>query len=312
MKKIIVLLCACLAILQVGAQTKKKAVGKKTTFKKVVLKSKSTAVKYPVGTTILPSGIAFKKIINGTGKLKPQIDDQVMMHIRAYVSDSMLFDSYKLNNNEPVPAKISKPQFNGDIMDAITMLVEGDSAVMYVPQDSIFRNGMKPPFAIPGDLVFYQIKMISVKNAIEFEKEQKEIASRANIIDDEKIATYIKANNLVGVKKTSSGLYYQITEEGKGDLVPVGKEVTMNYTGYLLDGTVFDSNIKEEFQHVQPFKFALGKGQVIKGWDEGVALLNKGAKAKLLIPSSMAYGSQARPGLPANSVLIFDVQLVDF
>jgi FKBP-type peptidyl-prolyl cis-trans isomerase len=91
----------------------------------------------------------------------------------------------------------------------------------------------------------------------------------------------------------------------------------MNYTGTLLDGTKFDSNTDSAFSHVQPFEFALGLGQVIKGWDEGVSYLKPGSKATFYIPSPMAYGAQARPGgganpkgIPANSILFFDVELV--
>ena len=76
----------------------------------------------------------------------------------------------------------------------------------------------------------------------------------------------------------------------------------------FFDGKVFDSSVERG----EPIEFPAGVGQVIKGWDEGVALLSKGAKAKLLIPSPLAYGPQARPGLPANSVLIFDVELLEF
>ena len=97
-----------------------------------------------------------------------------------------------------------------------------------------------------------------------------------------------------------------------------GDSVTMNYTGTLLDGTKFDSNTDTAFKHTQPYKFILGKGAVIKGWDEGVALLKSGSKAVFYIPSSLAYGAQARPGgganpkgIPANSILLFDVELVN-
>jgi FKBP-type peptidyl-prolyl cis-trans isomerase len=90
----------------------------------------------------------------------------------------------------------------------------------------------------------------------------------------------------------------------------------MNYTGTLLNGKKFDSNEDPAFQHVEPFEFTLGQGQVIRGWDEGIALLNVGAKAKLLIPSPMAYGDRGMPGnpanpdgIPANSPLVFDVQV---
>jgi FKBP-type peptidyl-prolyl cis-trans isomerase len=297
----------------------KTMVTKKMVVKNHIAKSttkKTTATKenfkIPEGAIVLPSGIIYKNIIAGTGTYKPLVDDNILMHIRAYVSDSMLFDSYRLNNDEPVPAKLIQPQFNGDIMAVFPLMVEGDSSVIFVHQDSLYRNGMRPPFAKPGDMVKYQIKMIGVKSKADYDKEQKEAMEKAITADEEKIKAYIEEKKLLNVRKTASGLYYQITKLGTGPNPTKGSQTTMNYTGYLLDGTVFDSNVDPKFSHVEPFKFPLGKGAVIKGWDEGVALLSKGAKARLLIPSPLAYGPQARPGLPANSVLIFDVELLEF
>jgi FKBP-type peptidyl-prolyl cis-trans isomerase len=326
MKKIFLLLIACISCQMIIAQTKVKIkpMAKTMVTKKVVVKNpiaksttkKTTATKenfkIPEGAIVLPSGIIYKNIIAGTGTYKPVVDDNILMHIRAYVSDSMLFDSYRLNNDEPVPAKLIQPQFNGDIMAVFPLMVEGDSSVIFVHQDSLYRNGMRPPFAKPGDMVKYQIKMIGVKSKADYDKEQKEAMEKAITADEEKIKAYIEEKKLLNVRKTASGLYYQITKLGTGPNPTKGSQTTMNYTGYLLDGTVFDSNVDPKFSHVEPFKFPLGKGAVIKGWDEGVALLSKGAKAKLLIPSPLAYGPQARPGLPANSVLIFDVELLEF
>jgi FKBP-type peptidyl-prolyl cis-trans isomerase len=80
----------------------------------------------------------------------------------------------------------------------------------------------------------------------------------------------------------------------------------------LLNGEKFDSNVDPKFNHVQPFEFTVGIGQVIKGWDEGLQLLNKGGKAKLIIPSSLAYGSRgAGAAIPPNSPLVFDVEVTD-
>jgi FKBP-type peptidyl-prolyl cis-trans isomerase len=87
----------------------------------------------------------------------------------------------------------------------------------------------------------------------------------------------------------------------------------MNYTGKLMDGTKFDSNQDSTFHHMEPFTFPIGVGQVIPGWDEGVMLLNKGAKATLFIPSGLAYGEHPpTPAIPANSILVFDVEVVSY
>jgi FKBP-type peptidyl-prolyl cis-trans isomerase len=90
----------------------------------------------------------------------------------------------------------------------------------------------------------------------------------------------------------------------------VGDTLVMNYTGRLTDGTVFDSNVDPKFGHVQPFEFTLGAGQVIAGWDEGLVGMKVGEKKTLTVPPEKAYGSKANGPIPANSTLIFDVELV--
>lgn len=112
-----------------------------------------------------------------------------------------------------------------------------------------------------------------------------------------------------GFDRTESGLFYKIEAEGAGDKPEKGQTVSVHYKGSLLDGTVFDSSFKRN----QPIDFALGVGQVIPGWDEGIALLNKGAKATLIIPSDLAYGASGAGGvIPPNATLKFEVELVNF
>ena len=106
---------------------------------------------------------------------------------------------------------------------------------------------------------------------------------------------------------TDSGLKYIILEEGKGNFPQSGQNVSVHYTGYLLDGTKFDSSHDRK----EPIMFPLGQGRVIPGWDEGIGLLKVGGKAKLIIPPNLGYGSRAVGPIPANSILIFEVELVD-
>ena len=112
-----------------------------------------------------------------------------------------------------------------------------------------------------------------------------------------------------GFEQTSSGLYYQIQTQGTGDKPTTGNTVKVHYKGALLDGTVFDSSFKRN----EPIEFNLGVGQVIPGWDEGIALLNTGAKATFIIPSELAYGSAGAGGvIPPDATLKFEVELVSF
>jgi len=125
-------------------------------------------------------------------------------------------------------------------------------------------------------------------------------------VDSQIIAEYLSNNGLTA-DSTTEGLRYEITSAGNGDFPTNGTNVTVNYTGKLLNGTVFDSNNKGSFS------FALGTGRVIQGWDLGIALLSKGGKATLYLPSGLAYGTRgAGRDIGANEVLIFDVELVDF
>jgi len=89
-----------------------------------------------------------------------------------------------------------------------------------------------------------------------------------------------------------------------------GDVLIMNYTGRFIDGKVFDSNVLPEFNHVEPFKFTLGAGQVIKGWDEGLVGMKIGEKKTLTIPPEKAYGPNDYHGIPGNSTLIFEVELI--
>ncbi|CAM1357066.1 peptidylprolyl isomerase [Tenacibaculum ascidiaceicola] len=111
-----------------------------------------------------------------------------------------------------------------------------------------------------------------------------------------------------GYDETPSGLRYKILQNGDGKQATKGAMVSVHYKGQLLDGTVFDSSYKRK----QPFDFAIGVGQVIPGWDEGIQLLKVGDKARLVIPSDLAYGAQGAGGvIPPNATLIFDVELMN-
>jgi peptidylprolyl isomerase len=107
--------------------------------------------------------------------------------------------------------------------------------------------------------------------------------------------------------KTASGLEYVEVEAGTGTQAAAGKTVSVHYTGKFQDGKVFDSSIPRG----EALTFRLGVGQVIKGWDEGIALMKVGGKAQLTIPPELAYGERGASGvIPPNATLIFDVELV--
>ena len=108
------------------------------------------------------------------------------------------------------------------------------------------------------------------------------------------------------IKTTSSGLRYIDETVGTGATAAAGKVVAVHYTGWLTTGAKFDSSRDRG----QPFVFPLGAGRVITGWDQGVAGMNVGGKRRLIVPAGLGYGAQANGPIPANSTLIFDVELI--
>lgn len=125
-------------------------------------------------------------------------------------------------------------------------------------------------------------------------------AKKAALAEVEKLAT--------GFEETASGLRYQMIVNGTGKQAEKGKTVSVHYKGALANGTEFDSSYKRK----KPIEFPLGMGHVIEGWDEGIALLKVGDKARFVIPSYLGYGESGAGGvIPPNAVLVFDVELMD-
>ncbi|HWY50073.1 MAG TPA: FKBP-type peptidyl-prolyl cis-trans isomerase [Chthoniobacterales bacterium] len=140
--------------------------------------------------------------------------------------------------------------------------------------------------------------------AFEKDMQQKQAeTAQKNVAEADKFLAANKTKE--GVKSTESGLQYKVLKEGSGAQPKSSDTVTVNYRGTLIDGTEFDSSYKRG----QPATFPVGG--VIKGWTEALQLMKVGSKLQLFIPANLAYGEQGRPGIPPNSLLIFEVELMD-
>jgi FKBP-type peptidyl-prolyl cis-trans isomerase FkpA len=134
-------------------------------------------------------------------------------------------------------------------------------------------------------------------------------AAAQHVNSDSLIQQYCKAHKLAPAK-SASGLYYIIKQAGNGQPVKDSVKVIVNYKGSLMDGTVFDSNMKRKFHHKVPFQYWPGAGQIIKGFDEGDKLLHEGGSAILIIPPTLGYGDKDLKVIPPNSILIFEVHIL--
>jgi FKBP-type peptidyl-prolyl cis-trans isomerase len=142
---------------------------------------------------------------------------------------------------------------------------------------------------------------VQISVAPQTEETQTDVAGATDNSQESPTGGEAMDNNAQG-----TNLKVEEVQIGTGDVAAAGKKVTVHYTGTLTDGTKFDSSVDRN----QPFTFTLGAGEVIQGWDQGVAGMKVGGKRKLTIPASLGYGSRATGPIPANSTLIFDVELL--
>ena len=256
------------------------------------------------------TGLYYKyKVTNPDGK-QPQKGDYLYL-IVSYHSDN---DSIPKFEEREMVDILDESMFKGDIFEAYSMLKVGEEADFVIKADTFFfyyNRGIIPEFVTEKDVLYFTIKLTEVKTAEEFEQERAVKMKEYEAMLEEKkaeektsLANYI-AEQKITVKPTASGLYYIEKLKGKGAKAENGKQVTVHYTGKFLDGRVFDSSVERG----EPFVFSLGQGQVIKGWEEGIALMKEGGKATFIIPSDIAYGDGGGR-FPPFASLVFEVELL--
>jgi FKBP-type peptidyl-prolyl cis-trans isomerase FkpA len=240
--------------------------------------------------------------------------------------DSVLFSSYATGS--PVKIQVQPSQNIGDLMDVFPLLANGDSAIVKVPTDSVFKDheDQRPHFLPKGSNLVFLLKIAKIQSLDDAMAERNAGMAKIKAANDElkaaeapAVQKYIADHKLV-VKTTLSGLKYVVTAPTLKHKPLVGDTVLVNYTGHNLDGTVFDSSIEsvakdaglqQEGRVYEPFTLVLGKGDVIKGWEEALLLLNEGSKATFIIPSALGYGENgAGNDIKPYSSLVFDLQLV--
>lgn len=244
--------------------------------------------------------------------------------------DSVTFDSKKVAPSN-FGFEYSKTTFGGQFLKALSMMASGDSASFVISADSVFNKNIPkeqiPPFIEKGTMITFDFKIDTILNKEEVKKEQEKRMAEYKAMmelrknEEPKILAKYLADNKITVKPTATGLYFIEKVKGKGANPQKGQVVKVNYTGRLIDGTIFDTSVEEiakqsgvynKQRPYKPIEFPLGVGQVIPGWDQGIALMKVGSVAQFIIPSSIAYGEQGSGPIPPSSTLVFDVELVGF
>ena len=269
----------------------------------------------------LANGTLYKIYTSNAGP-KIKLNDVITFHfIQKTDTDSILMSSYQMGR--PATIQVQQGRNIADLMDFFQLLAAKDSAMVKVPADSIFKGAEgeanRPPFFPKGSYLTFIIKMEKVQS---MEEAMAEYQKEMDKMKSEELATLNKYIADKGLKPvtTASNLKYLITKSSVKPKPVNGDTVLVNYIGSTLEGKVFDSSIESEAQKAgleqpgrkyEPIKLVLGQGQVIKGWEEGLLLLNEGSKATFLIPSDLGYGAQgAGDDIKPFSSLRFDLELV--
>ena len=241
--------------------------------------------------------------------------------------DSVLYSSY--DYDRPSLLVKEKSVFKGDLFAALSLLSEGDSATFKINIDSMVQKMGRPqPSDTTKKYLVYTIKIDKVipKGKLtdslfrgKIDAFLKTEMDQAKTGEATKIKAYVSSKSLKPTV-TASGLNYVVSTQGSGPKANPGDTILVNYTGMFLSGKVFDSSLAEVAKKngtfnpqrpYEPLKLPVGMNGSIAGFEEGLMLLPKGAKATLILPSSLAYGEQGNQGIPPFTPLIFEVDVVN-
>ncbi|MBJ6109170.1 FKBP-type peptidyl-prolyl cis-trans isomerase [Hymenobacter sp. BT523] len=242
------------------------------------------------------SGLYFLPVQTNAAAVQVKAGATVSVLYTGHLLDAAgtVFDASSQHNNVPLTFTVGSGQIISGFDEGIALMHIGDKAELLIPSALAYGNRV--------------VGNIPANSVLRFEVEVVDNA----VVEDNLIKKYLTDNNITTAQKQASGLYYlPVLANPGGTPAATGKTVSVLYTGHLMDatGTVFDASSQH---NNTPIQFVIGSGQVILGFDAGIALMRKGEKAQLIIPSALAYGARGvPPTIPANSVLRFEVELVD-
>jgi FKBP-type peptidyl-prolyl cis-trans isomerase len=223
------------------------------------------------------------------------------------------------NAGTPDPLfQVMESQYDGDIMEALRMIGAGDSVTFAFNLETMRKHNQGMMMEDDNKFLFWTIKVDGVYSEEEFEIKMEEDQIRGEAEEQERIAAYISEEGIT-VKPNADGVYVIVHRRGTGAVATRGKNIEMNYTGRLLDGTIFDTSLESVAREHDlfmpgrdyvPLPFMVGVGQVIPGMDNAILDMRVGTKATLIIPSNVAYGARSQGNIPGFSTLIFDIEIV--
>ncbi|HET6228198.1 MAG TPA: FKBP-type peptidyl-prolyl cis-trans isomerase [Bacteroidia bacterium] len=261
------------------------------------------------------NGLFYKLQTIGDGKRKPAIGDYLQLVITYKTErDSVFLESKSYNETGMVILPFKHSSFIGSFEEGLTTMNEGDSVSFIVNSDSLFAKFFKTPvpyFLVKDSVVKMEVRLHKILNKEEYAAELdrfNQLVEDRDIEEQRKLLTYLDTNN-TKYSMLKNGMYYVPIKQGRGTCACNGDVLKINYKGYFLNGKQFEST----YDRGQPLEFTFGEqGQVIKGLETAISLMNEGEKAKFIIPSQLAYGGDGSSTgiIPPYTTVIYEIELV--
>lgn len=256
-------------------------------------------------------GLYYRIIKSGKGDfIKPRT--YLKINQSAEMGDTVFFSTFEKMATYGYFDSLTTPSH--EFLDILDQMRIGDSAIVIRSVDTLVKRGVAQYNSRlkKGSYIKVKIKILGLYASEEdFNTAKTKDLDEYKLNEVKNLEAYIKEKGEKGITKLPEGVFVKIEKEGTGIKIDSGMLVKMKYSGKLLDGTVFDSNLDSTFGHTEPFEFIVGSRQVIEGWDIGVKQLKVGSKAKIFIPSLLGYGMQGSPPkiLPYSN-LVFEVEVL--
>jgi len=232
---------------------------------------------------VTESGLKYVITNEGNGE-RAKAGDSVVVHYTGKLTNDTVFDS-SVQRGQPFSFKLGVGQVIPGWDEGIALLNVGDKATFTIPSNLAYGAQGAGGVIGPNETLIFEVELLEIKQGP-------------------------KPYDVTGKEEVTTGSGLKFIKLNKTDGKPAEKNriVKVHYSGYLEDGSMFDSSVERG----QPLEFPIGQGHVIQGWDEGINYLNVGEKARLIIPHDLAYGEQGHPPvIPAKATLVFDVELID-
>lgn len=271
-------------------------------------------------------GSEYRIISNENGK-KAVAGNFIQLNQLAKYKDSVLFSS--IENSMPTFI----PYDTAQLPPFFKKINEGDSLIIRISTDTLIKSGRNQPYMQKNEYIYQYFKVVKIfasreeaeKAAKPYEAEakvkqykktldviKKDLTTNAAQVktDDQLLTNFMKNNNINAVK-TDWGTYVAVETPGTGENLNENSIASIKYTGKTLKDSVFDSNVDPKFGHTEPYDVDLSEFGVIPGWIDGLKLMKKGSKGKLLIPSTLGYGKRGSGKIAPDENLVFDIEVAD-